>query len=334
MYVRVVDAARLRRDGRGGLWGEPDLTYARQWQAREAPNPAWAERYAAGFEEALAFLRESEAKRAAELAQERQRLEAERIGKERELEQAKALADAQRQRADEQTAAASRQRRLTWGLAVILLLAVGAAGFGGYQSNLARKGLLIAEQQARIAETETRLAETNAGEARKQKAAAEASAVEAGHQKSVAVENAARAEAQREAADQQRHRAETQQTVAEDQGRLALSRQLAAQANQETGRNPRLALLLGAAGLRTAPTIEARQNLQRVFTGNSHLLARSSRVMRAENRTAATVRLDTVSPSAPTARRSPRKQQQHRDPVGCGRAHALGRAARRSGRGV
>ena len=72
-YLRLVEAARLRRAGKGGLWGEPDLTYARQWQEREAPNAAWAERYAAGFDEALAFLRESEAAHAAELEQERQR---------------------------------------------------------------------------------------------------------------------------------------------------------------------------------------------------------------------------------------------------------------------
>ena len=37
-YLRLVDAARLRRDGKAGLWGEPDLTYARQWQERESPN--------------------------------------------------------------------------------------------------------------------------------------------------------------------------------------------------------------------------------------------------------------------------------------------------------
>ena len=37
-YLRLVEAARLRRAGKAGLWGEPDLTYARQWQEREAPE--------------------------------------------------------------------------------------------------------------------------------------------------------------------------------------------------------------------------------------------------------------------------------------------------------
>jgi hypothetical protein len=56
----------------GGLWGS-QLTYARQWQAREAPNATWAERYGPGFDDAGAFLRDSEAAHAAELEQEQQR---------------------------------------------------------------------------------------------------------------------------------------------------------------------------------------------------------------------------------------------------------------------
>jgi hypothetical protein len=65
-YLRLVEAARPRGAGRAGLWGEPDLTFARQWQEREAPNAAWAERYGPGFEDAGAFLRDSEAAYAAE----------------------------------------------------------------------------------------------------------------------------------------------------------------------------------------------------------------------------------------------------------------------------
>ena len=140
-YLRLVEAAQLRRAGKGGLWGEPDLTYARQWQEREAPNATWAERYAPGFDEAVAFLRESEAAHAAELEQERQRAEAERVAKERELEQAKALAEAQRQRADEQAAASIRQRRMSWGLAAILLLALAAGGYGWSQKRSAEAAL-------------------------------------------------------------------------------------------------------------------------------------------------------------------------------------------------
>ena len=140
-YLRLVEAAQLRRAGKGGLWGEPDLTYARQWQERESPNETWAGQYAPGFNEAISFFRESEAAHAAELDQERQRTEAERAAKERELEQAKALAEAQRQRANEQAAASIRQRRMSWGLAAILLLALAAGGYGWSQKRSAEAAL-------------------------------------------------------------------------------------------------------------------------------------------------------------------------------------------------
>ena len=143
-YLRVVDAARLRRDGKAGLWGEPDLTYARQWQEREAPNATWAERYGPGFDDSGAFLRDSEAAHLAEMGQESRRAEADRIAKERELEQAKALAEAQRQRADEQAAARIRQRRFSWALFTLLALAVGTAFYGWQQQGAAEESRKVA----------------------------------------------------------------------------------------------------------------------------------------------------------------------------------------------
>jgi len=71
-YLRLVEAAQLHRAGKAGLWGEPDLTYARQWQEREAPNATWAERYGPGFDDASPFLRDSDAAHAAELDKERE----------------------------------------------------------------------------------------------------------------------------------------------------------------------------------------------------------------------------------------------------------------------
>ena len=59
-YLRLVEAARLRQAGKAGLWGEPDLTHARQWQAREAPSSAWAERYGPQFSQAMKFLADSQ----------------------------------------------------------------------------------------------------------------------------------------------------------------------------------------------------------------------------------------------------------------------------------
>jgi WD40 repeat protein len=149
-YLRLVEAARLRREGKAGLWGEPDLTYARQWQEREAPNVTWAERYGPGFAEAHAFLRDSEKEHAAELENEKQRAEADRIAKERELEHAKALAEAQRQRADEQTAARARQRRLSWALFGLLALAAGTAMYAWQVRGEAEEKRREAENQSAL----------------------------------------------------------------------------------------------------------------------------------------------------------------------------------------
>jgi hypothetical protein len=91
---------------------------------------------------------------------------AERLAKERELEQAKALAEAQRQRADDQAAARVRQRRLIWGLTVLLVLAGGAALFAVTQRG-------IATQQARIAEAQRALAVEEQGRTKQALAATE-----------------------------------------------------------------------------------------------------------------------------------------------------------------
>ena len=90
-YLRLVEAVHLRRMGRGGLWGEPDLTYARQWQSRDAPNATWAEQYSSGFEDACAFLKDSETSYAT-------RTELERTSRQRELEQVAADAEREFQR--------------------------------------------------------------------------------------------------------------------------------------------------------------------------------------------------------------------------------------------
>jgi hypothetical protein len=73
-----------------------------------------------------------------------ERAEAERIAQERELEQAKALAEAQRQRADEQAAARIRQRRFSWGLVALLALAVGTAFYALQQRDRARRQTVVA----------------------------------------------------------------------------------------------------------------------------------------------------------------------------------------------
>ncbi|MFO1433116.1 MAG: WD40 repeat domain-containing protein [Candidatus Competibacteraceae bacterium] len=62
-YRRLVETARLWKDGRAALWGIPDLENALAWREKQQPNPAWAQRYGGGFELAKEFLDASEKKR-------------------------------------------------------------------------------------------------------------------------------------------------------------------------------------------------------------------------------------------------------------------------------
>jgi WD40 repeat protein len=115
----------------------------------------------------------------------------------REAEQAKALAEAQRQRADEQAAARMRQRRLMWRLVVVLVLAVVAAGFGWYQKNLAQERQGEAQKSAKAAQESARIARINAFDAAVQRTLAEESSAEAMRLKGAAEENAAKADQER-----------------------------------------------------------------------------------------------------------------------------------------
>lgn len=76
-----------------------------------------------------------------EAQEKQQRVEAERIARERELEQARALAEEQRRRADEQAAARIRQRRLSWLIGMAAVAAAGMAAYALQQRNEAAQQL-------------------------------------------------------------------------------------------------------------------------------------------------------------------------------------------------
>src|SRR5262245_54973466 len=135
IYRRLAETAALHQENKAGLWRDPDLQLALDWQTAARPNQHWAERYDKGYEAAIAFLEKSAAQRAADLeaAERQQREEAERT--KRELAAAQALAEAQRQsaeaermRAEEQTNSASKLRRLAGVMVLLALLALLAAG--------------------------------------------------------------------------------------------------------------------------------------------------------------------------------------------------------------
>jgi WD40 repeat protein len=56
IYRRLADAAARHRQGKAPLWRDPELQLTLDWKEREAPNQAWADQYAPGFADAIAFL--------------------------------------------------------------------------------------------------------------------------------------------------------------------------------------------------------------------------------------------------------------------------------------
>ncbi|HWS87867.1 MAG TPA: hypothetical protein VN282_12930 [Pyrinomonadaceae bacterium] len=80
IYRRLAETAVLYGRGEAGLWRDPDLQIALDWRERTRPNAAWAARYHPGFDAAMTFLDESVAARdaARREAEERRRREVNR----------------------------------------------------------------------------------------------------------------------------------------------------------------------------------------------------------------------------------------------------------------
>jgi len=60
IYRRLSETAELNAAGRAALLRPPDLPLALDWQAREQPTAAWADRYRPGMDAALQFLQHSQ----------------------------------------------------------------------------------------------------------------------------------------------------------------------------------------------------------------------------------------------------------------------------------
>ena len=155
IYQRLAETARMWKDGKAGLYRDPDLTIGLNWQNESKPNEAWAMRYHADYATAVEFLEQSEEAHRLEIA------EAE-AARQRELDQAKA-------RAEEQTRAASKLRRLAAGLAV-LMIATGVMAYQAYQSRqeaLAQRQ--VAQDKQKEAEEQRQIALASKKEALEQK---------------------------------------------------------------------------------------------------------------------------------------------------------------------
>jgi len=59
MYQRIEHTACLWKEGKAGLWADPELKMALQWQQQAKPVPEWAKRYGNDFPLAMEFLEAS-----------------------------------------------------------------------------------------------------------------------------------------------------------------------------------------------------------------------------------------------------------------------------------
>ena len=125
IYRRLADTATLYHEDKAGLYRDPDLQISLSWREENRPNKTWADRYYPGFDSAMAFLDQSQEEANRE---EREREEA----RQREVAQAKALAEAEQQKADAMERLASTQKRRAIFATILSVIAVTATIFAGF----------------------------------------------------------------------------------------------------------------------------------------------------------------------------------------------------------
>src|SRR5687768_5779114 len=126
-YRRLAEAATLHREGSEGLMQDPALQIIGDWYQESKPNAAWARRYHLEFDESIAYLDQSTRARDAAVAERERQRNAELERERHEREQAEQFAEQQRR-------VAQRLRRFTFGLVLISLLALVAAGVSDRKS--------------------------------------------------------------------------------------------------------------------------------------------------------------------------------------------------------
>ena len=136
-YRRLAETAELHAKGQASLWRDTDLQVALDWRDKRQPNTIWAQRYHAGFVQAMNFLDASVARRDEELYKEEAQRQEQEAQRQHALEQAQALAKKEQQRAEEQTKASRRFRWISIALAIAFIIALGAATWAIQQKKLA-----------------------------------------------------------------------------------------------------------------------------------------------------------------------------------------------------
>lgn len=172
IYRRLTESAMLHDRGKAGLYRDPELGIALAWREASRPNRAWAERYHPGFAHAMDFLDSSQQ---AQLAEEREHESA----RQRELEQARMLAEAQRQRAEAETNSARRLRGMLVGTALIAVFAIGSSLVAFNSWREADRAKQAAELSENSAQQNALTAQAAAERATLQEAAAKQARLEA-----------------------------------------------------------------------------------------------------------------------------------------------------------
>jgi WD40 repeat protein len=131
-YRRLAQAAELHFAGEAGLWRDPELELALQWRETHRPNPAWAARSGLPFEPVMEFLERSREDRDARRA-------AAEEARRKEVEQARALAEAQQRRAETERRTATRLRRAMVLISGALVVMVVSAAWALWETHRAEK---------------------------------------------------------------------------------------------------------------------------------------------------------------------------------------------------
>lgn len=215
MYKRLSEAAAMYQIGKTGLWRPPDLQLALNWQKKQKPSRAWAQRYDEAFERAIVFLDTSRITYEAELRNQE-------MMQRRVLRRTRATAVVlgiaaviailfmvfayiQMLKADEQTQLALVQEREAQTQRNIAIYERNQSDSLRALAEQAKKDLEYANQQLKRAVLETTMARENALEATdKEKSArelAEQLLLEAETQKQLAIKNEREAREAYEAAN-------------------------------------------------------------------------------------------------------------------------------------
>ena len=162
IYQRLAETAVLNQEGRAGLYRDPDLQIALAWREQVKPNVHWAERYHPEFQRALAFLEDSQQAAQAEI-------DAKEKARQRELEQARKLAESESAHAADALRSARRLKSLALIMALVAVIAIGAciAAFVLKQmADLASVNAARSEQEALVSAEIARQAAKEADDSR------------------------------------------------------------------------------------------------------------------------------------------------------------------------